>query len=251
MHGRGLDDLTIDTNKYASLLPLRWDWEPIFEDNGLSRDSWHGVPGFSESSVNGERIVWFALNLMQLDKQFVLIPCRGVQGRIFGMQGRNMDPHAETRYLWASSAHTNSGTDFKQQAGVSLPAAVKQALASQNQPLQSTSVWLTEGGLKSDITAKYFETIFANGGAGRDYVSKAGFDVMSVAGVSSYRRFLDAFKQMNVTQVVVAFDADYVDNQAVARSMSRLIDMLKEAGYPVYRAVRSENAARPRKLTIC
>ncbi|MBJ7618717.1 hypothetical protein [Weissella confusa] len=47
MHGRGLDDLTIDTNKYASLLPLRWDWEPIFEDNGLSRDSWHGVPGFS------------------------------------------------------------------------------------------------------------------------------------------------------------------------------------------------------------
>lgn len=101
------------------------------------------------------------------------------------------------------------------------------------------------------LRASILKKIFANGGAGRDYVSKAGFDVMSVAGVSSYRRFLDAFKQMNVTQVVVAFDADYVDNQAVARSMSRLIDMLKEAGYPVYRAVRSENAARPRKLTIC
>lgn len=104
---------------------------------------------------------------------------------------------------------------------------------------------------KADITVKYFEKNFANGGAGRDYVSKAGFDVISVAGVSSYRRFLDVVKQMNVTQVVVAFDADYVDNQAVARSMSRLIDMLKEAGYPVYRAVRSENAAIPRKLTIC
>lgn len=246
MHGRGLDDLTIDTNKYASLLPLRWDWEPIFEDNGLSRDSWHGVPGFSEYFGNGKRIFWFALNLMQLDKQFVLIPYRDVQGRIFGMQGRNMDPHAETWYLWASSAHTNSGADFKQQAGVSLPAAVKQGLAAQNQPLQSAVYGLQ----KADITVRYFEKIFANGGAGRDYVSKAGFDVMSVAGVSSYRRFLDAFKQMNVTQVVVAFDADYVDNQAVARSMSRLIDMLKEAGYPVYRAVRSENAARPRKLTI-
>ncbi|WP_167849573.1 DUF3854 domain-containing protein [Weissella confusa] len=101
---------------------------------------------------------------------------------------------------------------------------------------------------KADITTKYFETIFANGGAGRDYVSKAGFTVMSVAGVSSYRRFLDAFKQMNVTQVVVAFDADYVENQAVARSMSRLIDMLKEAGYPVYRAVWSENGGKTKGI---
>lgn len=250
MHGRGLDDLTIDTNKYASLLPLRWDWEPIFEDNGLSRDSWHGVPGFSEYFGNGKRIFWFALNLMQLDKQFVLIPYRDVQGRIFGMQGRNMDPHAETRYLWASSAHMRTRTVGQTLSNKQV--YLCQLLLNKLSLLKINLCSLQVYGLqKADITVKYFEKIFANGGAGRDYVSKAGFDLMSVAGVSSYRRFLDAFKQMNVTQVVVAFDADYVDNQAVARSMSRLINMLKEAGYPVYRAVRSENAARPRKLTIC
>ena len=91
------------------------------------------------------------------------------------------------------------------------------------------SVWVTEGALKGYITAANLSKAFSE-----KELDEYGRDVLAVAGVNSYQKFLPMLKKLNVQAVTIAYDMDMLQNDQVAQNYSDLINMLNNNGFQVY-----------------
>jgi hypothetical protein len=83
----------------------------------------------------------------------------------------------------------------------------------------NTEVWVTEGILKADIAAL-----------------RLGRMVLAVAGVSQWSGVLPIVRRINPNRVIVAFDTDKAENQAVKTHSEALIQSLLKQGFRTFEA---------------
>ena len=78
----------IERDKDGKIVSIQTIWEDLFEKNGLPRDAWVGVPGFSYDEQMQAPCFNAAFG--------ILIPCRNDWGQIVGMQVRLDDSEIKT-----------------------------------------------------------------------------------------------------------------------------------------------------------
>ncbi len=196
LHGRGLDDLSIGVNGYASVPP------PLFAANvarALAREhDLRGVPGFYRDAGEWRMVTGGA---------GFFVPVRGADSRIRGLQIRRDE--GKPKYIWFSS---------KDRAGGASPGAPVH-YAKPNLLKNVTTVTLTEGALKADIAAHIMNA-----------------PVIAAAGVSNFGRdFAAPLKQQfpQLQTIYVAFDMDFDHKEAVRRALFRLVAQLERARFSV------------------
>ncbi len=128
----------------------------------------------------------------------LLIPCRGVGGKIVALKVRR--DVGDPRYLYLSNGDPGSGSHVHVPVAVSGPSVVR----------------VTEGELKADIAT-----------------SLSTVATISVPGVGSWRKALPVLAELGALHVLVAFDADKATNQFVARSERALVAALSDGGFTV------------------
>lgn len=160
-----------------------------------------GVPGLAVSRRSEK---WWLYG-----KPGLLIPVRGVQGRIAGMQVR-VDVGA-SRYVWLSTPDNewryggaSSGTPCH--------------VAGREHARRGCDIYITEGPLKADITAHFL-----------------GTTVLGVAGVTSWRKAVPIVRALQPDRVFLAFDQDTDEStrSAVRRQVGMLAAVLGRVGVPV------------------
>lgn len=143
------------------------------------------------------------------------------------------------KYFWVSSSAENLGADTvgKWPIQVAYNPTIAKLDPNNAQDLQKLteyiakpkSVWVTEGALKGYITAANLSKAFSE-----KELDEYGRDVLAVAGVNSYQKFLPMLKKLNVKAVTIAYDMDMLQNDQVAQNYSDLINMLNNNGFRVY-----------------
>jgi hypothetical protein len=196
LHARGLDDISIEVNGYAST-PT-----PIFASfiaRALSREhDLHGIPGFYRDA--GEwRMVDYGAGFF--------IPVRAADSRICGMQIRRDE--GNPKYIWFSSRDRNGGASSGSPVSFAKPHLLKDA----------REVTVTEGALKADIAAHIMNA-----------------PVIAAAGVSNFgANFAASLKEQfpQLQTIYTAFDMDFENNEHVRRAMFRLVSQLERARFTV------------------
>jgi len=154
-----------------------------------------GVPGFWQDE-SGIILLW---KDRDYNMPLLVIPYRDGQGRIQACQLRihsNDIPAGEKKYRWLASTLERNGT--------SSGAPIHFTFSTGTLPPGQTVI-ITEGALKA-------ETLLSLRPKAR---------VIAMSGVScSHAEIIDAARDYNV---LIAFDADYKTNPAVARQLARLI----------------------------
>ncbi len=159
-----------------------------------------GVPGFYKS-YKGK---WRAISV-----KGILIPVRDNYARIVGLQVRLDGTGTEKtsgKYRWFSSTGYNAGSSPCARVHVARPLS--------NTP-QPGLVWITEGPIKADISAE-----------------RLGVTVFGVPGVSTWRAALNLLDS-SIDRVVVAYDQDMYENDAVKYNARALCDALMATGRTV------------------
>lgn len=143
------------------------------------------------------------------------------------------------KYFWVSSTDENLGADTVGKWPIQVAynptvAKLDPNNAQDHQKLteyiaKPKSVWVTEGALKGYITAANLSKAFSE-----KELDEYGRDVLAVAGVNSYQKFLPMLKKLNVQAVTIAYDMDMLQNDQVAQNYSDLINMLNNNGFRVY-----------------
>jgi hypothetical protein len=154
-----------------------------------------GVPGFWQDEV-GLAQLW---KPRDYNMPLLVIPYRDSKGRIQACQLRlhkNDIPASEKKYRWLSSPLEHNGTN---------PGTPIHFTFSTETLPPGQTVIITEGALKAEIV--------------RSLRPKAR--VIATSGVScSHSEIIEATRSYNA---LIAFDADYKTNPAVARQLARLI----------------------------
>lgn len=157
-----------------------------------------GVPGFYKSHI------WRAVSV-----KGILIPVRDKAGRIIGLQVRLDESNTEKsggKYRWFSSAGYSAGSSPCARIHVAHPIS--------GTP-RSGLIWITEGPIKADISA-----------------TRLGVTVFGVPGVSTWRGALNLLDN-SIDRVVVAYDQDMYENDAVKHNARALCDALLATGRTV------------------
>jgi hypothetical protein len=193
---RGLDDLSIGINGYASV-PTQ-----LFATNvarALAREhDLRGVPGFYRVKDS-----W---RMVSTGNGF-FVPVRGWDGRLRGMQVRRDD--GEPRYIWFSSAGREGGASSRSPVHYANAHLLK----------STAEVTLTEGALKADVIAHL-----------------TGAPVIAAAGVTNFGAdFATNLKQRfpNIKTCNIAFDMDVWQSLSVFAALERLAAQLEGAGFGV------------------
>ncbi len=196
LHARGLDDLSIGVNGYAST-PT-----PIFASfiaRALSREhDLHGIPGFYRDAGEWRMVTGGA---------GFFVPVRGADSRIQGLQIRRDE--GKPKYIWFSSKDRAGGASPGSPVHYAKPNLLKTA----------TEVTLTEGALKADIAAHLL-----------------GAPVVAAAGVSNFGADFAANLKRDfphLQTIFVAFDTDFNHKEAVRRALFRLVAQLERARFSV------------------
>jgi len=151
-----------------------------------------GVPGFYKDMAGS----WTFAN----NRRGILIPVRDVRGRIQGLQIRR-DDAIRRKFRWVSSSDIQGGVSGCGARGwVHLAGPVRER------------VLLTEGPLKADIVRHL-----------------TGETVLAVPGVHSLKYLEPALVELQeagVTQVMTAFDMDFLRNPNVQKGYSELVNLL-------------------------
>lgn len=154
-----------------------------------------GVPGFWQDEV-GLVQLW---KPRDYNMPFLVIPYRDSQGRIQACQlrlHRNDRPAGEKKYRWLASPLERNGTS----SGTPIHFTFSTGTLPPGQ-----TVIITEGALKADTLLSL----------------RPKARVIATSGVScSHAEIVEAARSYNA---LVAFDADYKTNPAVARQLARLI----------------------------
>lgn len=191
---RGLSDLTIARNSYATLPGTSKAIYQACETLATFYDLTN-VPGFFLDYEQRWRFTARSPGF--------LIPVRDIEGRIQACQIRQ---DSGTRYIWLSSPNRNGG-------------------ASSGAPVHFARPWralttgeaiITEGALKSDVIAERLDCC-----------------VVGIPGVSSFALNFASWlgdKLPTLTTAYVAYDADWCAKSEVRAALRRLLDTLAEAG---------------------
>jgi hypothetical protein len=196
LHGRGLDDLSIGVNGYAST-PT-----PTFATNVARALARHhdltGVPGFYRDG-GAWRMVSSGAGLF--------VPVRGADSRIRGLQIRRDE--GNPKYIWLSSKDRAGGASSGSPVHFAKPHLLKDA----------REVTITEGALKADVAAHIMNA-----------------PVIAAAGVSNFGAdFAASLKEQfpKLKTIYTAFDMDFESNEHVRRAMFRLVAQLERARFTV------------------
>lgn len=161
------------------------------------------VPGFF--TRNGR------LQLSGLDG--ILIPVRGVDGRVLALRIRPRDPKEQKsgKYRWLSGGPGGRGVSIGSPCHLSRPTGPP---ARTNE----RRLWVSEGELKSDISSDLLGEL-----------------VLSLPGVDATGEFVPTLEQLRdqVDQVVIALDADWKTKPQVEKARERLANLAGQAGFPV------------------
>lgn len=166
-----------------------------------------GVPGFGVSLRTGR---WWLYGSSGL-----LIPVRGVRGRIVGAQVRLDQSDGDgSKYLWLSSPDNE-----RRYGGASSGAPCHVAGREYIRP--GGDIYLTEGPLKADVASHFLRA-----------------PVLGVPGVSAWRKALPLVQVLAPRTVYLAFDHDVQEStrDAVAQNVKRLEDALTRQGWKVQEA---------------
>jgi len=155
------------------------------------------VPGFY---LNKQGYPWL-MNIPGL-----WIPYHNHNNQIVGMQIRLDQTPNSGKYVWLSA----SG-----KGGVNSNTPIHVARED------TDTAWITEGALKADLANAYLNQT-----------------VVAMAGVSSYKEdeLQQTLQQMDIRQVVIAFDADKASNANVLRAEDKLAKLLIGWGYQTFTA---------------
>lgn len=196
---RGLSVETIRRNAYRTM-PLEGRSRvaaSVVERIGESDAA--GIPGLYVREDSGR--TWWTL----AGSPGLLVPVRDLEGRIVALKVRRDDAtDGGPRYLFLSSS---------KHGGPGAANAVHVPLGSRDR----AAVRVTEGELKADVASE---------------LDSAALTI-SVPGVASWALALPVLAAMGAQRVLVAFDADYRTNPAVAYAMHRLVSAVADAGYSV------------------
>lgn len=199
---RGLSDAVIERNGYRSL-PVRPEnrWkvcERLVQAHDLS-----GVPGFYINKAGKWDMV---------SAPGYLIPVRDPKGRIQGMQVRLDNPKDGHKYIWFSSRGRPNGCGARVWVHVAEPLGTP----------PEKRVWITEGPLKSDVSAHYL-----------------GVRFLGVPGATAWGNVIETARAVGAKEVVLAYDADQRENPTVKRAAGELAEELKSNRINVLPAVWS------------
>lgn len=155
----------------------------------------------------------------------------------------------QAKYFWISSRDSLDGANNDGKLPIQVAynpeiAKLNPFNKKQRQEIKSyiskpKAIWVTEGGLKGYITAAKLSKTFS-----KEELDKYGRDVLAVAGVNSYRKFLPMLDKLNVNTVTIAYDMDMLENDQVADNYSKLINLLQENHYKVQLAVWNPQQAK-------
>lgn len=190
---RGLSDLTVARNNYATLPNTLKAIQNACETLTIFHDLAH-VPGFFTDYEGKWRF--------NAKRTGFLIPARDVQGRIQALQVRQ---DTGTRYIWFSSPNKNNGAS----------SGAPTHFARPWRALASGEAVITEGALKADVIAERLDCC-----------------VIGIPGVSSFALNFGSWlagKLPTLKTVHVAYDSDWRTKSQVRAALCRLLNVLSEA----------------------
>jgi hypothetical protein len=144
---------------------------------------------------------------LALEDAELLIPVRDVAGCIAGIRRRPDNPGEGRKYLWNSWGHL---------PGSSIGQDGHTVHIARPQHQRTNYVLIVEGELKAAIAA-----------------DRLGCIAISVPGVGNIGNVLPTLAELDVSEVVIAYDADATNNEHVASQETRLAHLLIDAGYRV------------------
>ncbi|WP_368502729.1 DUF3854 domain-containing protein (plasmid) [Alkalihalophilus sp. As8PL] len=167
----------------------------------------------------------------------------GAKQTIKGKDGKAIgDVHISkgAKYIWLSSSRKENGTS----AGNPLPIHVSVPTShllkwKSGTPRFAETVWITEGGLKGDITIEKFAKFFKP-----HELKEWGDTILSVPGVGAWRLLLPIMKEMGVKNVVIAYDMDMIENIYVKDHLFNMVREFKNQHYNVRMSIWDENVAK-------
>lgn len=143
----------------------------------------------------------------------ILIPVRGVEGRVLGLRIRPRDPKEQKsgKYRWLSGGPGGRGVSIGSPCHLSRPTGAP-ARANERR------LWVSEGELKADISSDLLGEL-----------------VLSLPGVDATGEFLPTLEQLRdqVDQVVIALDADWKTKPQVQKAREHLANLAAQAGFAV------------------
>jgi hypothetical protein len=162
-----------------------------------------GVPGFFTKAGGDGEPYWTLTGSPGL-----LLPARSPGGLIRALRIRPDDPQGGGKYRWLSSDNKPGGTRSGAHCHVARPLG----------DLQDGATWITEGEIKSDLSAE-----------------RLGAVVLSFPGVDLWPLALSDLAELlpGGGRVVVALDADWRDNPAVHAALHALLLACPALGYRV------------------
>lgn len=191
---RGLSESEIKNRGYWSIVesPARnIMWE--FSDSAERKKIGQSLPGIMP---NG------SLSINASD--CLVIPMRNIDGKIVESQYRPNRDTGGGKYQFLSS---------KKNGGVPARSICHFALPKDGHPRDFKTVRITEGPLKADIAT-----------------ALSGVQTLAIAGVGSWRVAVEAILSTKAELALIAFDADFRTNQAVANAVVETFDSLQSAG---------------------
>lgn len=198
---RGLSERDIKKNGYKSI-PEGKPWN-ICGKLLVSGHDLSGIPGFYKASGPHGGSYW------TFDWQpGYFIPVLDGKGRIQALQRRMDDPSRGGKYKLFSGHKHKGGCSCGTPAHVARP-----------DNLKDRRVWITEGPLKADIASKYLGAI-----------------VIGALSATTWKPVLELAVEMDVREVVIAYDMDTKTNWVVARAEKALTTELLKQGFEVQRA---------------
>ncbi|WP_342578555.1 hypothetical protein [Psychrobacillus sp. FSL K6-2843] len=131
------------------------------------------------------------------------------------------------RNFWLSSANKVNGTG----AGDPLPIHVAVPTSrlerwETGEALKTNAVWITEGGLKADITANHLPKVY-----NEEEIEVLGDTVLGIPGINTWKYILPVLEKMEVKHVNLAIDMDLMTNPDVAFHTRNFILELKNRNF--------------------
>ena len=201
LHQRGLTDAAIDAAEYRSVAAPSRTGESSRRLRAWTHDDFDRrralvltVPGVVQDDGKPLRFQ---------SQCGLLIPVRDATGQIVALRIRLDAAGDGGKYRWISS-RSQSRTDG---ASPGTPCHVPRGITA---PMETLRV--TEGELKADIS-----------------FGLSGVPTVSIAGVNTWKRVLPLIDQLQPKRVLIALDADFRTNVAVAAALRGLVASLSES----------------------
>lgn len=132
------------------------------------------------------------------------------------------------RYFWLSSANKNEGcgagdpTPIHVAVPTTRLALIEKTESDTRSSMKAKSVWITEGGLKADISADHIHRAFS-----KKEIDLLGDTIIGTPGVNTWAAVMPILKDMGVEQVNIAFDMDVFTNDDVKMHLLAFVEALK------------------------